>query len=334
MKLENWKKDTPPLCVAWGRGTILGLRCRSRDATAWHTTTFPGRMPGRKRAFYCDKVEAEATNAMPMTGGSEPVAEALRRAFPAGPPRGEAGGWLNPALDVLDCVLSLNRNYDRFCLPRVTAFRDRHPEITSLRGLRGLIGSYPTPIAFSIAELNYRDERRAATLVGVTGYLIKAQAAFSGATEAERLLQWALSVQPSDYWTVGVPGFGLSGFQYLRRLLGAQTVKPDIHIRRFVSSAIGRKVGDVEALAALETAGKRIGWPLADLDYAIWDGLARGSMPASQPASSGPQSYGAMSTRQNRAIAPPMTGTGLLAGSCLLGMLLLLVLFAIAGVKL
>lgn len=211
-----------------------------------------------------------------MIDRSELVADALRRTFPAGPPRGEAGDWSNPALDVLDCVLSLNRNYDHFCQPRVTEFRDRHPEITSVRGLRGLIGSYPTPLVFSIAELNYRDERRAATLVGVAEYLIKAQTAFSGATEAERLLQWAMSVKPSDYLTAGVSGFGLSGFQYLRILLGGQTVKPDIYIRRFVSSALGREVGDVEALALLEAAGQRLGWPLADLDYAIWDGLSRG----------------------------------------------------------
>jgi hypothetical protein len=211
----------------------------------------------------------------------ELLVDALRRAFPAGPPRkDDGGGWQNPALDVLDCVLSLNRNYDRFCLPRVTVFRDRHPEITSLRNLRELIASYPTPLDFSIVELDYQDVRRAATLVGVIDFLIREQIRFGGASESECLLQWAKSVTPSDYLTVRVPGFGLSGFQYLRILLGVQTLKPDIYIQRFVSSAVGWKVDDVEALMLSEEAGQRLGWPLADLDYAVWEGGARGSTPA------------------------------------------------------
>ena len=213
-----------------------------------------------------------------MTDRSEKVADALRRAFPAGPPAGEAGGWLNPALDVLDCVLSLNRNYDRFCLPRVNAFAKQHPEVTSLKGLLGLIASYRTPLAFSITELAYQDERRAETLIGVTRYLATKQGCFSGPTEAQRLSQWAVSAKPSDYLGVGVPGFGLSGFQYLRILLGAQAVKPDIYIQRFVSTALGEKAGDVEALTLLEEAGQHLGWRLADLDYAIWDRGARGSL--------------------------------------------------------
>lgn len=200
----------------------------------------------------------------------------LHQEFPI-PPEKEFQGWFEPPLNVLDCVLSLNRSYDRFCLPRVEKFRQVHPEITTLASLLELIESYPTPLDFSERELNYRDERRASTLVGVLKALLQAQTVFKDSEETSRLEAWAHAANPTDYENFGVRGFGLSGFQYLRMLFGAQTLKPDMHICRFVSDAVGRRVGDVEALALMEAAGRQLGWPLSRLDYAVWDRGARGS---------------------------------------------------------
>jgi hypothetical protein len=152
----------------------------------------------------------------------------------------------------------------------VTKFAEMHSEVRTLADLCALIESYPSPLAFSIAELNYRDERRAETLLGVVKYLIGIQRQCVGATEAERLARWAKAAKPEDAWNVGVRGFGLAGFQYLRMLLGAQTTKPDIHIRRFVSEVLGRTVGDVESLRLLELAAQSIGRPVASVDYAVW----------------------------------------------------------------
>jgi hypothetical protein len=72
----------------------------------------------------------------------------LHHEFPT-PPEEEFQAWFEPPLNVLDCVLSLNRSYDRFCLPRVEKFRQVHPEITTLASLLELIESYPTPLDFS-----------------------------------------------------------------------------------------------------------------------------------------------------------------------------------------
>jgi hypothetical protein len=201
---------------------------------------------------------------------------ALQSAFPVRLPR-KFDSWAVPPLNVLDCVLSLNRLYDTFCLPRVQEFANRHPAVGTLTGLLELINAYTTPLDFSVTELDYRDEGRAETLVGVVKWLLAVQQRFSGASETSRLTQWAVSAKPYDYKMVGVRGFALSGFQYMRMLFGAQAAKPDIHIRRFVSAAIGHSVGDVQALTLLETACAQLKWPLADLDYSIWDRLARGS---------------------------------------------------------
>ena len=142
----------------------------------------------------------------------------FRVQFPEPTKRTEFSGWLSPPLDVLDCVLSLNRRYKEFCLPRVEAFQVAHPEIRTLEELCGLIESYSNPLAFSASELNYRDERRAAILLKLTKYLLRVKQKYEGPTEAAKLKNWATSVKPHDAWTLGVPGFGLAGFQYLRML--------------------------------------------------------------------------------------------------------------------
>ena len=185
--------------------------------------------------------------------------------------------WKSAPLNVLDCVLSLNRNYDRFCLPTVKRFAERHPEVDTLAGLRRLINRYASPGKFSEQELNYRHPARAEILLAVTTYLLRSQRQFLGSTEMRRLRRWAVTAQPGDYKALNIHGFALSGFQYLRMLFGAQTTKPDRHIRTFVGGALGRRVGDVEALTALEAVARKTKVRLRDLDYAIWESLARGN---------------------------------------------------------
>ncbi len=96
-----------------------------------------------------------------------------------------------------------------------------------------------------------------------------------GQTERERLHHWAISVCPGDYASLGIAGFGLSGFQYMRMLFGAQTTKPDVHIQRFVSEIMGYSVNDYKALLLLEQAAQIANVPLRDVDNAIWKERAR-----------------------------------------------------------
>jgi len=147
--------------------------------------------------------------------------------------------------------------------------------VETLDRLLRLIKKYSSPLEFSIKELNYRDEKRAATLVGVSSRLLQVQKVFSGSSETSRLRQWARLAKPSDYEAFGVQGFGLSGFQYLRMLFRAQTTKPDVWIRRFVSDAVGHAVGDSQALTLLEAAGEHLKWSLLAVDNAIWGQMAR-----------------------------------------------------------
>ena len=184
-------------------------------------------------------------------------------------------GWFEPALDVLDCVLSLNRRYDSFVVPRIENFRDRNPNITGLKQLLRLIKKYRTPLAFSKAELQYNHKERVETLLAVICYLIKVQRKFNKKSERARLRAWARSVKPTDYTQVEIAGFGLAGFQYLRMLFGVQTTKPGNHIKRFVSEVVGFKVNELTSLSLLEQAAKQEHLLLREVDGAIWRSRAR-----------------------------------------------------------
>lgn len=189
------------------------------------------------------------------------LAETLRQRFAVVSSRSDEIWWQSPAAKVIDCVLSLNRQYDRVVQPRVQRFIRNHPHVETLSQLRVLMTHYPRPLDFSEKELDYRHQDRAETLLGVIDYLLDVQQDHAGDTETERLEHWAAWARPGDYLAVGVRGFGLAGFQYLRMLFGAQTTKPDIHVIRFVSKYVDRQVTNIQALYLLERAYmKLISW--------------------------------------------------------------------------
>lgn len=184
-------------------------------------------------------------------------------------------GWGNQSLNILDCVISLNRRYKSFVEPRIYEFSRNHPEIIELSSLISLINQYQSCYDFVKQELNYNDSARSETLYGVIHYFFQIQAEFNGDNEFVRLQQWAQSVEPNNYLQVNVKGFGLAGYQYMRMLFGAQTTKPDVHIRNYVSEAIGKKVNDTTALDLLEKAALLAGLPIREVDGAIWESRAR-----------------------------------------------------------
>ncbi len=171
-------------------------------------------------------------------------------------------------------MLSLNRRYESVVVPRVRRFLQRCPEIASCAQLLDRMNSLGAQ-RFVAEILDTNDARRADTLMGVVRYALNVQTRFTGGSEDERLRAWAADARPGDFATVGVHGFGLAGFQYLRMHFGADTCKPDIHIVRFVASAIGRKVNEVHALLLLEQVARVSGESVRRLDGLIWESAAR-----------------------------------------------------------
>ena len=187
--------------------------------------------------------------------------------------------WTRPlAVLVIDCVLSLNRNYDTFLVPRLETFMSNHPETQRLIDLAKLMASYTTPHAFVQQELNYNHESRAQTLQAVVEFVCQiVEGTQTIEEEKEILKQWAIQAEPLDYQTLNISGFAIAGFQYLRMLFGADTTKPDVHIIGFLSDLLNRRVSEVEALRLLEAASKRLELSVRDVDTYIWEMRARGN---------------------------------------------------------
>jgi len=53
--------------------------------------------------------------------------------------------------------------------------------------------------------------------------------------------------------------------------LGIETVKPDVHVKRFLRRVTEREWADENASMVLELAAKEIGRSARKLDWAIWE---------------------------------------------------------------
>lgn len=181
----------------------------------------------------------------------------------------------SPAAKVIDCVLSLRKHYDSVVLPRVRRFQEEHGGVRSMRELITLIDTVGGASAFVRDVLRMNSPVKGTAILGVGHYLDDMQARFDGDDESARLKAWADWARPGDHLALDVRGFGLAGFQYLRMLFGAETAKPDVHVIRFVSHALGRTVSDVQALYILERAAEISGQSLRRLDNLIWEAGAK-----------------------------------------------------------
>ncbi|MGH9497156.1 MAG: hypothetical protein ACRD3B_19325, partial [Candidatus Sulfotelmatobacter sp.] len=175
----------------------------------------------------------------------------LRRLAPSLRKSSDRAWVREPAVRVIDCVLSLMRRYDAFVVPRLDEFERRYPDVRTVSDLYRLIASFQCPDRFVIEVLDYRHEDRAETLAGVVNWLVTVSGEGAQIEQISNLGRWASAAHPSDHTTLGIHGFGLGGFQYLRMLFGANTTKPDVHICRFVASSVGHRVSDIEALDLL-----------------------------------------------------------------------------------
>ena len=94
------------------------------------------------------------------------------------------------------------------------------------------------------------------------------------ANDLVAMKDWAQKSSVMDYEKFGVNGIGLATFQYLRMMLGVSTVKPDVHIKRAVSSALSRRVADLEAIWLVEKASEEMGLPATLVDHNLWRNFA------------------------------------------------------------
>lgn len=187
--------------------------------------------------------------------------------------------WTSPVgIQVLDCVMSLNRRYSGV-EKRIIEFMRRHPDLKSVKDILDLVDSYSSPTEFLRIEMSWNDERRANTIRAVL-----VTHANNANPEA-----WANSVRPHEFKAVPIKGFGIAGFQYLRMLFGADTVKPDVHILNFMESILGYRPDPVSAVELFEAACQRLGIKAREADTVIWEAYSAKN-PKMNPKGCGAQS--------------------------------------------
>lgn len=91
-----------------------------------------------------------------------------------------------------------------------------------------------------------------------------------GIDTLEGLREWASTATFADF-EGKVKGLGPTVYQWLVMRLGVETAKPDVHVLRFVSSAVGRPVNEREAVQALEEVARQLGVEARVLDWSIWE---------------------------------------------------------------
>jgi hypothetical protein len=86
----------------------------------------------------------------------------------------------------------------------------------------------------------------------------------------DELRAWARRSDYQQDFAGRVPGLGPAAYQSLLMRLGVDTVKPDVHVRRFVEGVVGHAVTDAELVRAVTEAARRLGRSPRELDGAIW----------------------------------------------------------------
>ena len=70
-------------------------------------------------------------------------------------------------------------------------------------------------------------------------------------------------------------GLGRAVYESLVMRQGVDTVKPDVHVRRFAEAAVGRKLNDDDLVEVVKRAAELLGLTAQELDLRIWNAAVR-----------------------------------------------------------
>jgi hypothetical protein len=144
------------------------------------------------------------------------------------------------------------------------------PTITTHGQLKETLRRYPETKGGNIDAAmflwNYRLWTRAQQLRGLLDYFEARDVTTQAALE-----DWAKGSEFRRDFEGRVRGLGLAVYQWLVMRQGIETVKPDVHVRRFAEEALGRRLGDAELVAAFEAVAKGLSLKAYELDWRIWE---------------------------------------------------------------
>jgi hypothetical protein len=200
----------------------------------------------------------------------EKVAEAARGLPPA------AGAFMEE--DYVMNLLETVTDYQLHATAVVRAlrhFRDnRWEEIRTLEDLERLLEDFPDDregnTALAECLWGYKLWLRAQELRGLVRYFREI-----GVVDRDSLRHWAHSSSFAPDFQGRVKGLGLAVYHALLMRQGIDTVKPDVHVRRFAESAVGRRLSDIDVVEVLVKAAESLGIKAYELDWRIWEASRR-----------------------------------------------------------
>lgn len=87
----------------------------------------------------------------------------------------------------------------------------------------------------------------------------------------DALTKWAQRSEYERDFKGRVRYLGPAAYRWLVMRLGVDTVKPDVHLRRFVERVVGHSVTDTELIRVVTETAHRLGESARELDAAIWE---------------------------------------------------------------
>jgi len=158
-------------------------------------------------------------------------------------------------------------------------FREhRWDEVRSLDDLDRLVARFPVDQAGNTALAQhlwgYNLWTRAQQLRDLARYFRSI-----GVVDQEQLRLWAHRSTFKGDFEGRVKGLGPAVYQWLVMRQGVDTVKPDVHVRRFAEAAAGRQLNDQDVIELTTKAAQRIGIRAFELDWRIWEASRGGALP-------------------------------------------------------
>jgi len=181
-------------------------------------------------------------------------------------------------MNLLETVLDYQMN-TKAVVRALQHFRDeRWHEIRTLDDLLAVLARFPDdqPGNTALAQYLWRYDMwtRAHQLRDLAQYFVSI-----GVTDQERLQSWAARSQFKRDFEGRVKGLGIAVYHWLVMRQGVDTVKPDVHVRRFAEGAVGRALTDEEVVEAVTRAAHELGLKAYELDWRIWEASRGGALP-------------------------------------------------------
>lgn len=100
-----------------------------------------------------------------------------------------------------------------------------------------------------------------------------------GVCDQAHLRAWAEEGEFRSDFEGQVKGLGIAVYQWLVMRQGVDTVKPDVHVHRFVEAALHRPLSDQEVVDIVTEAAHELGLKAYELDWRIWENSRGGGLP-------------------------------------------------------